>query len=225
MLPFDSLHANPNGLSVRYDGAGLRLAVLISGRGSNLGALMKALAAEERLSIVLVISNLADAGGLKIAEQAGIPTVVVEHRDFATRLDFDRELDRLLRSAGIDLLCLAGFMRILTDEFVQKWAGRMINIHPSLLPKYPGLNTHERAIAAGDREAGCTVHFVTALVDQGEIILQARVPIYPDDDRETLAARVLSVEHQIYPQAVRLISQRILGTFSTVPDRQGQVDG
>jgi phosphoribosylglycinamide formyltransferase-1 len=188
--------------------ARLKLAVLISGRGSNLQALIDAAAAPDYpAEIVLVLSNRPDAQGLARAAAAGLPTVVVDHKQFAERALFDAELDRLLRGHGIELVCLAGFMRLLTHAFVEAWTDRMINIHPSLLPAFKGLDTHARALAAGVRVAGCTVHFVRPEMDEGPIILQAAVPVRPDDTADTLAARVLAAEHRCYPAAVRWIAE------------------
>ncbi|MBI3515096.1 MAG: phosphoribosylglycinamide formyltransferase [Proteobacteria bacterium] len=188
--------------------ARLKLAVLISGRGSNLQALIDAAAAPDYpAEIVLVLSNRPQAQGLAHAAAAGIPTTVVDHKRFAERALFDAELDRLLRGHGIELVCLAGFMRLLTDAFVEAWTDRMINIHPSLLPAFKGLDTHARALAAGVRVAGCTVHFVRPEMDEGPILIQAAVPVLPGDDAAALAARVLAAEHRCYPQAVRWIAE------------------
>ncbi len=188
--------------------AKLKLAVLISGRGTNLQALIDACAdAAFPAEIVLVISNEADAKGLDRARAAGIPTTVIDHRGFAERTDFDARLNDAIRAGGAALVCLAGFMRVVTEGFVREWRDRLINIHPSLLPAFRGLNTHARAIEAGVRFAGCTIHFVRAEMDAGPIIAQAAVPVRPDDTAETLAERVLAEEHRIYPQAVRLIAE------------------
>lgn len=176
-----------------------RVAVLISGRGSNLKALLDA--EQDAYEIVLVISNVPAAGGLALAQQAGVNTLTIDHKPFGKdREAFEREVDAALRAYDIELIALAGFMRVLTPFFVRGWAGRLINIHPSLLPKYPGVNTHQRALDAGDREHGCTVHMVTEEVDAGAILSQARMPILPGDTPETLAQRLLSLEHQLYPQ-------------------------
>ncbi|MBM3487907.1 MAG: phosphoribosylglycinamide formyltransferase [Alphaproteobacteria bacterium] len=186
----------------------LSLAVLISGRGSNLRALIDAAAAPDYpAEIGLVISNVAGAGGLEHAARARIPTRVIGHRDFPDRSAFDAALDAAIGAAGVDLVCLAGFMRILSPGFVARWHDRLVNIHPSLLPAYRGLDTHARALADGVRIAGCTVHFVRADVDTGPIIVQAAVPVLPDDDADRLAARVLAAEHRAYPLAVRLIAE------------------
>lgn len=186
----------------------LPIAVLLSGGGSNLQALMDACALPGfPAKIVHVISNKAGAGGLERARKAGISTEVILHTDYPDRESFERALDASLRAAGAEAVCLAGFMRILGAEFVRKWEGRMLNIHPSLLPKYKGLHTHARAIEAGDVEAGCTVHFVVPDLDSGPIILQASVPILAGDTPEILAARVLVQEHKIYPEALRLLAE------------------
>ncbi|MEF3193143.1 MAG: phosphoribosylglycinamide formyltransferase [Halothiobacillaceae bacterium] len=187
-----------------------RIVVLISGFGSNLQALIDAERRNELGGgqIVAVISNRADAYGLQRARMAGIPTEVLNHKDFPERADFDAALMARIDAHRPDLVVLAGFMRILTPAFVHHYAGRLINIHPSLLPKYPGMNTHARAIEAGEAEHGATVHFVTEGVDEGPIILQGRVPILPDDTPETLQQRVHAIEHEIYPQAVRMLCQK-----------------
>ncbi len=186
-----------------------RTAVLISGRGSNLQSLIDAAAAPDfPAEIALVLSNKADAYGLKRAQKAGIETAVISHKDYDGRESFDRAMDALLREKQIELVCLAGFMRLLSPAFVQGWAGRMINIHPSLLPKHKGLDTHRRAIDAGDKEAGCTVHYVVAEMDAGPIIAQSSVPILPDDTAETLGARVLEQEHVVYPAALREVAEK-----------------
>jgi len=193
----------------------LKLAILISGRGSNMEALLKAIAADPDYPAVavLVASNKPDAAGLKIAEAADVPTVAIDHRAYGKdRVAFEKELDDELRRSGAEIIALAGFMRVLTPWFVTRWEGRMINIHPSLLPKYKGLDTHQRAIDAGDNEAGCTVHWVTSGVDEGEIIAQARVPILPGDTADTLAARTLPTEHKLYPEALKIACAKILQT-------------
>jgi len=188
--------------------ARLKVAVLISGRGSNLASLIEACAAPAfPAEIRLVLSNRADAAGLAHAARAAIPSAVIPHRDFASRETFDGALDRTLQAAGIELVCLAGFMRLLTPDFVARWRDRLINIHPSLLPAFRGLDTHARALAAGVRFAGCTVHFVRPEMDEGPIIVQAAVPVLPGDDAERLSARVLEAEHQAYPLALRLVAE------------------
>jgi phosphoribosylglycinamide formyltransferase 1 len=188
--------------------ARLKLAVLISGRGSNLQALIDAAAAADYpAEIALVLSNRPNAAGLARAAAAGLPCAVVDHTTFAERAPFDAELDRILRSRGVELVCLAGFMRLLTRGFVEAWSGRMINVHPSLLPAFKGLHTHARVLAAGVRFTGCTVHYVRPEMDEGPIIVQAAVPVLPEDDADTLAARVLAAEHRCYPLAVRWIAE------------------
>ena len=188
--------------------ARLRLAVLVSGRGSNLQALIDACADDAfPAEIALVIANVATAGGLQRAEKAGIPTRVVDHKGYPDRDSFDAVLTEAIEESGARLVCLAGFMRLLTDGFCHRWRDRLINIHPSLLPGFKGLHTHERVLEAGVRITGCTVHFVRAAMDEGPIIAQAAVPVGIDDDADTLAARVLAQEHRLYPLAVRLIAE------------------
>lgn len=181
-----------------------RVAVLISGAGSNMAALIEASKSPDAAyEVVLVLSNRPDAGGLETAQQAGVPTVAVDHRPFGKdREAHERAVQAELERAGVEVVALAGYMRLLTPFLVGRWAGRMLNIHPSLLPLYPGLDTHARALAAGDAEAGCTVHLVTEGVDEGPVIDQARVPILPDDTAEALAGRVLIAEHALYPAAL-----------------------
>ena len=174
--------------------------ILISGRGSNLRAILDA---HLPARIAAVISNKPDAAGLEFARKHGIATEVVDHRPHASREDFDRALMQAIDAHAPDLVVLAGFMRVLTEGFVQHYAGRMINIHPSLLPAFPGLHTHRQAIEAGVKIHGCTVHFVTPTVDHGPIIVQAAVPVHQDDTPQTLAARVLEQEHRIFPAAIR----------------------
>lgn len=181
------------------------IAVLISGRGSNLQCLIDACAADDYPArIVAVISNRPGAYGLERAREAGIPAIAIDHKAYDSREDFEAALDAALREAGAEFVCLAGFMRILTEGFVNAWSGRMINIHPSLLPKFKGVDTHRRAIEAGESEHGCTVHWVTPGMDEGPVIAQARVPVLPGDTPETLAARVLVEEHRLYPEALKL---------------------
>lgn len=188
--------------------ARLNVAVLISGRGSNLQALIDGCAvADFPAQIGLVISNVAGAAGLDRAQEASIATDVIDHRDYVDREGFEAALDRALTAAGIELICLAGFMRLLTPGFVDRWKDRLINIHPSLLPAYKGLDTHARVLADGVRFTGCTVHFVRVKMDHGPIIIQAAVPVHRDDDEDTLAARVLAAEHLCYPRALRLIAE------------------
>lgn len=184
--------------------APVRVAILISGAGSNMAALIDAARAPDApFEVALVLSNRPEAGGLATAEVAGVPVTAVDHRPFGKdREAHERAVQAELEAAGVEVLALAGYMRILTPWLVGRWNGRMLNIHPSLLPLYPGLDTHARAIAAGDAEAGCTVHLVTDGVDEGPILDQARVPILPDDTAESLAQRVLTAEHQLYPAAL-----------------------
>ncbi|MBL6453817.1 phosphoribosylglycinamide formyltransferase [Belnapia sp. T6] len=183
-----------------------RTAILISGRGSNMVALLEAArAADFPAEIALVLSNRADAGGLALAAAAGVPTAVVESRPFGRdRAAHEAAVQVALEAHGIELICLAGYMRLLTPYLVGRWAGRMLNIHPSLLPAFPGLDTHARALAAGARLHGCTVHWVTEEMDAGPILAQAAVPVLPEDTEESLGARVLTQEHRIYPAALRL---------------------
>ncbi|MGI9434749.1 MAG: phosphoribosylglycinamide formyltransferase [Geminicoccaceae bacterium] len=184
-----------------------KTAVLISGRGSNMKALIEAgQRPDVHFEISLVLSNRPAAGGLAAAEASGIPTAVVDHKVFASRDEFDRALHGVLCEAGIELVCLAGFMRIFTADFVEHWHDRLLNIHPSLLPAFKGLHTHEQALAAGVRVHGCTVHLVRAELDDGPIIVQGVVPVEQDDTADNLAARVLTLEHRCYPQALELIA-------------------
>src|ERR1700731_5117028 len=186
-----------------------RVAILISGRGSNMTALIEAAEAKDYpAEIVLVISNRPDAPGLARARAAGVATAVVDHTRFGDEREaFEHALDGELRKNRIDLVCLAGFMRLLTPWFVTRWSGRMLNIHPSLLPQFKGLHTHRRALAAGVLRHGATVHFVVPEMDSGQIVLQDSVPVRAGDTEATLAARVLEVEHRIYPQELRLVAE------------------
>ncbi len=186
-----------------------RLVILISGRGSNMQSIIRAIESGElQADIAAVISNRPDAAGLQTASAAGIATQVINHRDFDSREAFDQQLAREIDAYQPDYVILAGFMRILTAAFVEHFAGRLINIHPSLLPKFKGLHTHQRAIEAGEREHGASVHFVTAELDDGPVILQAKVPVLKGDTPETLAARVLIEEHKLYPDALKLLIQQ-----------------
>jgi phosphoribosylglycinamide formyltransferase-1 len=178
--------------------------VLISGRGSNLGALIDA-QTDVSYKIALVISNNDSAGGLERASAAGIATLVIPHKG-KSREEFDGELDAALRGAGVELVCLAGFMRILSDGFVRSWEGKLVNIHPSLLPAYKGTQVHERVIAAGEAQSGASVHFVVPELDAGPVIAQDSVPVHPGDTPELLEARVLEIEHKLYPAALRLLA-------------------
>ena len=181
-----------------------RVAILISGGGSNMAALLASMTGDHPARPVLVLSNDPTAPGLARAAETGVPTAAVDHRPFrGDRPAFEADLLRHLDAAQPDILCLAGFMRVQTAGFVDRFKGRMLNIHPSLLPKYPGLNTHARALAAGDAEAGCSVHEVIPDLDAGPLLGQARVPILPGDTADTLAARVLPMEHRLYPAVLR----------------------
>ena len=182
----------------------VRAAILISGTGSNMAALVDAAQASDcPFEVAVVVSNQAEAGGLDIARSKGVPVAVVDHRPFGKdREAHERAVDAALTGHGAEIVALAGYMRLLTPWLVGRWRGRMLNIHPSLLPKYPGLDTHARALEAGDLEAGCTVHLVTEGVDEGPILAQATVPVLPDDTPESLAARVLGAEHRLYPRAL-----------------------
>jgi phosphoribosylglycinamide formyltransferase-1 len=209
----------------------LRLGVLASGRGSNLQALIDAARDPDYpAEVALVVANVPGAAALDRAAAAGVAAEALPHRDFPSREAFERAADARLRAAGVDLVCLAGFMRVLTPWFVEAWRDRLVNIHPSLLPSFPGLDTHARALAAGVRLHGCTVHLVRADVDAGPILVQAAVPVLPDDDEAALAARVLAAEHRCYPLAVRLVAEgrvRVEGDRAAVdgptPDPAGIV--
>jgi phosphoribosylglycinamide formyltransferase-1 len=187
-----------------------RLGILISGRGSNMEALLKAAQDSEwPCEPVLVLSNRPDAGGLDKARNYGVPTAAVDHKIYGKdREAFERAVDAELRNAGVELIALAGFMRVLTPWFVNAWAGRLINIHPSLLPLYPGVDTHARCLEAGDVVHGCTVHQVTAGVDEGPVIGSAEVDVVPGDTPETLAARVLKAEHLLYPRCLAAVARK-----------------
>ena len=192
-----------------------KIVILISGRGSNLNAILDA---DLSVNIAAVISNQPDAAGLALARARGIATEAVDHHAYASRAAFDTALQEKIDAHHPDLVVLAGFMRILTDAFVTHFSGRMINIHPSLLPAFPGLNTHARALEAGVKIHGCTVHFVTPTVDHGPIIAQAAVPVLPHDTAQTLSARVLKQEHYIYPQVIRWLAENRITL-----DAQGRV--
>ncbi len=207
--------------------ARLKLGVLISGRGSNLLALIEACKASDYpAEIVLVVSNKADAKGLEHADAAGIATTVVEHGGYPDRETFDKAVHEKLADAGVELVCLAGFMRLLSSWFVETWRDRVVNIHPSLLPAFKGIDAHAQTIATGVKLSGCTVHIVRPEMDAGPILVQAAVPVLPGDDEDTLAARILTVEHRCYPLAVRLIAEgrvKIDGE-RTVIDTDGMAD-
>jgi phosphoribosylglycinamide formyltransferase-1 len=190
----------------------IRLVVLISGRGSNLQAILdQASSGELPVEVAAVISNRPGVHGLERARQAGVPALELDHKLFADRPEFEAALIDLIDHYRPDLVILAGFMRVLTPGFTEHYQGRIFNIHPSLLPKFRGLHTHERAIAAGETVHGASIHFVTAELDGGPVIVQARVPVLPDDDPDTLAARVLEREHRLYPQAIRWFAEGRLG--------------
>ncbi|MEI2741786.1 MAG: phosphoribosylglycinamide formyltransferase [Candidatus Competibacter sp.] len=190
----------------------IRLVVLISGRGSNLQAILDQSASGELpVDIAAVISNRPGVQGLERARRAGVPALELDHKAFSDRPGFEAALVELIDRHQPDLVVLAGFMRVLTPSFTDHYRGRLLNIHPSLLPKFRGLHTHERAIAAGETEHGASIHFVTAELDGGPIIVQARVPVLPGDDPDTLGARVLEQEHRLYPQAIRWFAQGRLG--------------
>jgi phosphoribosylglycinamide formyltransferase-1 len=205
----------------------LRTAILISGRGSNMDALIEAArAADYPAEIALVVSNRPDAPGLAKAKAAGVATAAVDHKIYAGREEFERSLQIVFDTHGIEFLCLAGFLRLFTPWFIERWRGRMLNVHPALLPSYKGLRTHERALADGVKIHGCTVHFVVPEMDEGPIVAQAAVPVLDADTPETLAARVLEQEHVIYPMALRLVASgavrvegnRVLGALAQQSD-------
>jgi formyltetrahydrofolate-dependent phosphoribosylglycinamide formyltransferase len=190
-----------------------RVGILISGRGSNMVALLRAAAAADYpADIALVLANRPDAGGIALAAAAGIPTAVVDHRPFRRdREAHEQAIAAELDHAGVEIVCLAGYMRLLTPFLVNRYAGRMLNVHPSLLPAFPGLDTHARALATGVKLHGCTVHLVTEVMDEGPILAQAAVPVRPGDDEDALAARVLAQEHVIYPRALALFAAGQVG--------------
>jgi phosphoribosylglycinamide formyltransferase-1 len=195
-----------------------RLAVLISGRGSNLKAIIDAIG-QKRLaaSVAVVISNRADAAGLEHARRAGIETLVISHKAYAAREEYDRVLIKALRDRDVALVCLAGFMRLLSPVFIEAFANRILNIHPSLLPEFPGLDPQQQALDAGATVSGATVHIVNADLDAGPIVLQREVPVLPGDSAATLAARILAVEHQLYPEAIA----RVLESLAAADDTRG----
>ena len=200
-----------------------RVAILISGRGSNMAALIEATkAADSPAEIALVVSNVTDAAGLARAKAAGVTTAVLDHKPFGKdRAAFETALQSILDEHRIELICLAGFMRLFTAEFVQRWSGRMLNIHPSLLPSFPGLDPHGQALQAGVKISGATVHFVIPETDAGPIIMQGAVTVADDDTAETLSQRILGIEHRIYPEALRLLASgklRLEGDICKVAD-------
>jgi phosphoribosylglycinamide formyltransferase-1 len=187
--------------------AQLKVGVLISGRGSNLKALIDSCAAANASArIALVVSNVATAAGLDVARAHGVPTTVIDHRQYRDRAGFDAAMDAALRSAGVEFVCLAGFMRLLSDGFVENWRDRLVNIHPSLLPQFKGRHPQRQAIEAAAPVTGCTVHYVRPAMDSGPIIAQARVPVFRQDDEATLSARILEAEHRLYPLVLQLIA-------------------
>jgi phosphoribosylglycinamide formyltransferase 1 len=188
-----------------------RVAILISGRGSNMAALLEAARAPDYPArVALVVSNKTDAPGLEHARKNGIETFALSHKSFNSRDEFDRAISARLNDANIELVCLAGYMRLLSTAFCEGWRGRMINIHPSLLPAYKGLDTHRRVLEDGVHEHGCTVHFVTPELDAGQVILQAKVPVLADDTEETLSQRVLVEEHRLYPKALAMLAKGLV---------------
>ena len=188
----------------------VKVAILISGRGSNMQALVKACEdVEFPAEIVLVLSNKIDAAGLEFAREKKIPTAVIDHKNFSTREEFDKKMSEEIKKFGAEVICLAGFMRLLSSEFVEQWFGRLINIHPSLLPEFKGADAVGDAIKAGAQISGCTVHLVSEEMDSGLIIWQSSVPVLEGDSKETLAARILEEEHRIYPKALKVICENI----------------
>lgn len=206
-----------------------RVGVLVSGRGSNLQALLDACADPAYpAEIVLVISNVPGVLALERAEKAGVPALTIPHKGFPDRESFDAEMDRVLKAAGVEIVCLAGFMRLLSTPFTEAWRGRMINIHPSLLPSFKGMHTHRRAIEAGVKLHGCTVHLVTPDLDDGPILVQKAVPVLASDTEATLAARVLEQEHQAYPEALRLLAEgrvAVDGARALIQDARPSIAG
>jgi len=189
--------------------AKLKVAVMISGRGSNMGALARAaMDPNFPAEIILVLSNRPHVAGLELAAEHNIPIRVLDHKEFETREEHEEAMNEALESAGAELVCLAGYMRILGEDFIKQWRGRLINVHPSLLPSFRGVDTHERALERGVRIHGCTIHFVNSDLDGGPIIAQTAVPVLPDDDAESLGTRVLEAEHKLYPQALALIAAK-----------------
>ncbi|GAB4356849.1 MAG: phosphoribosylglycinamide formyltransferase [Kiloniellaceae bacterium] len=206
--------------------ARLKVGVLISGRGSNLKSLLEACAAPGfPAEIVTVIANRPGAGGLDHARAAGVAAETIDHKAFAGKPAFEAAVTAALEAAGVELLCLAGFMRVVSAGFVRHWQGRMINIHPSLLPLFPGLDTHARALDAGVKLHGCSVHYVTEEVDGGPIIGQAAVPVLPGDDADSLAARVLAAEHRLYPACLRLVAEGRVRLAGGKAEISGDFDG
>jgi len=203
-------HALPISVNWAFDMRRVRTGILISGRGTNMAALIEATKAPDYpAEIVLVISNVEGAGGLAVAESNGIKVLTIKHRDFATREAFEAILDIALTGAGVELICLAGFMRILSGSFIERWQGHLLNIHPSLLPQFRGLHTHEQALSAGVKTHGCTVHYVVPELDAGPIIAQSTVPVFDGDTADTLASRVLAEEIKLYPSSLAKIAKSL----------------
>jgi phosphoribosylglycinamide formyltransferase 1 len=206
-----------------------RVAILISGRGSNMGALIEAASGRDYpAEIALVVSNRPEARGLELAQSKSIATATIDHAAYKSREAFEAELAKQLAGANIDIICLAGFMRVLTADFAKRWEGRLLNVHPSLLPAFKGIDTHVRALDAGVKVHGCTVHFVVPELDSGPIVMQAAVPVLERDDEEELAMRVLAAEHRIYPAALRLLAEgklTIEGERVVVAGVNGGADG
>lgn len=203
-------HALPISVNWAFDMRRVRTGILISGRGTNMAALIEATKAPDYpAEIVLVISNVEGAGGLAVAESNGIKVLTIKHRDFATREAFEAILDIALTGAGVELICLAGFMRILSGSFIERWQGHLLNIHPSLLPQFRGLHTHEQALSAGVKTHGCTVHYVVPELDAGPIIAQSTVPVFDGDTADTLASRVLAEEIKLYPISLAKIAKSL----------------
>jgi phosphoribosylglycinamide formyltransferase-1 len=205
-----------------------RIGILISGRGSNMASLIEACRNPDYpAEIVVIISNRPEAPGLAIAASAGIPSLAIDHKAFPSRSAFEHELGAALRRAGVEIVCNAGFMRLLTASFVEEWRDRMLNIHPSLLPSFKGLHTHEQVLEAGVKITGCTVHFVRADMDAGPIIAQAAVPVEAGDDADRLAARVLAAEHKLYPMALELVASgrtRVVDELVVLDEPPSRVD-
>lgn len=206
--------------------ARVRVGVLISGRGSNLQALIDACGTTDfPAEIACVVSNVSDVEGLRRAERARIPSHVLVHRSFASREHFDDAVSAVLQEFDVDIVCLAGFMRVLSERFVEAWRGRLINIHPSLLPAFKGMDVHRRVLESGVRISGCSVHFVVPELDSGPVVAQAAVPVLPQDDESALASRVLAAEHRLYPLALRLVSENRVRLEGDRAKFEGNFDG
>ena len=204
----------------------LQVAVMISGRGSNMGALARAaMDPNFPAEIVLVLSNRPHVAGLELANEHNIPIRVVDHKEFETREEHEEAVNEALQSVGAELVCLAGYMRILGENFIKQWRGKLINVHPSLLPSFRGVDTHERALERGVRIHGCTIHFVNSELDGGPIVAQTAVPVLPADNAESLGARVLEAEHQLYPHALALIASKKIRWSGDEVVKDGEIDG